>query len=125
MRRAPRQTHPTTLPQVPSWLDVSNPRVTLVPHACIFAEPSRQLPTFNSLAIQACVHCIPGGGPGREVQLLQFRVLCTCQPPRDWVCAHMRMRATHTCMHEHVHALVHATCATCNNHTQAWRTASF
>jgi hypothetical protein len=45
--------------QVPSWLNLSNPRVTVVPHSSIFQEPD-DLPTFNSAAIEANVHRIPG-----------------------------------------------------------------
>ena len=46
--------------QVPSWLNLTHPRVTLVPHSSIFSNPEQQLPTFNSNAIQACLHNIPG-----------------------------------------------------------------
>lgn len=45
--------------QVPSWLDVDNPRITLVRHADIF-EQQEDLPTFNSHAIEANLHRIPG-----------------------------------------------------------------
>ena len=45
--------------QVPTWLDLSNPRVTLVPHSTIFPNP-KDLPNFNSHAIQANLHRIPG-----------------------------------------------------------------
>lgn len=48
--------------QVPSWLDLSNPRVTVVPHSSIFANASH-LPTFNSNAIQANLANIPGLAP--------------------------------------------------------------
>ena len=45
--------------QVPSWLNVSNPRVRVVTHAEIFPNAS-DLPTFNSNAIEANLHRIPG-----------------------------------------------------------------
>lgn len=48
--------------QVPSWLDVSNPRVTVVPHTSIFADAANQLPTFNTNAIEANIPNIPGAG---------------------------------------------------------------
>jgi hypothetical protein len=48
------------VPQVPSWLDTSHPRVTIVPHRSIFRNVSH-LPTFNSNAIQANLASIPGG----------------------------------------------------------------
>ncbi|WIA31114.1 hypothetical protein OEZ86_001138 [Tetradesmus obliquus] len=44
--------------QVPAWLDVTHPRVTVVPHASIFPNP-QHLPTFNSHAIEAHLHRIP------------------------------------------------------------------
>ena len=45
--------------QVPSWLDLSNPHVTLVTHEEIF-QNSSHLPTFSSPAIEAHLHEIPG-----------------------------------------------------------------
>lgn len=45
--------------QVPSWLNVSNPRVRVVTHAEIFPNAS-DLPTFNSNAIESNLHRIPG-----------------------------------------------------------------
>ncbi|MFD1214153.1 stealth family protein [Arthrobacter sp. GCM10027362] len=48
-----------TAGQVPHWLDRSNPRITLVHHREIFADPG-VLPTFNSHAIEAQLHRIPG-----------------------------------------------------------------
>jgi hypothetical protein len=44
--------------QVPEWLDTSNPRITMVDHEEIF--PDGALPTFNSHAIEARLHHIPG-----------------------------------------------------------------
>lgn len=48
--------------QVPPWLDLTHPRVTLVPHSSIFPDP-RHLPTFNSAAIETHLHRIPGLSP--------------------------------------------------------------
>ena len=45
--------------QVPSWLDVSNPRVTVVSHKEIFGGTGK-LPTFNSHAIESRLHHIEG-----------------------------------------------------------------
>ena len=49
----------TRRPQVPAWLDVSNPRVNVVHHDELsgFAP---YLPTFNSTAIESFVHAVPG-----------------------------------------------------------------
>lgn len=45
--------------QVPSWLDTTDPRIRVVRHDEIFPDPT-DLPTFNSHAIEACLHRIPG-----------------------------------------------------------------
>ena len=45
--------------QIPNWLDLSNPRVTIVPHYQIFRNLSH-LPTFSSPAIESHLHRIPG-----------------------------------------------------------------
>jgi hypothetical protein len=45
--------------QVPAWLDLSHPRITVVPHREIFGDTGR-LPTFNSQAIESRLHRIPG-----------------------------------------------------------------
>lgn len=45
--------------QVPSWLDTNHERVTVVDHTEIFPSPD-YLPTFNSHAIESCLHRIPG-----------------------------------------------------------------
>lgn len=54
-----RHIYIVTSGQVPLWLDVTNPRITIVPHTTIFANASH-LPTFNSNAIEANLHRIPG-----------------------------------------------------------------
>ena len=43
----------------PEWLDTNHPKLTVVPHIDIFKNPDH-LPTFNSYAIEAQVHRIPG-----------------------------------------------------------------
>lgn len=48
----------TCRPQVPAWLDTSNPRLTLVHHDEVI--PAALLPTFNSFAIISHLHLIPG-----------------------------------------------------------------
>ncbi|XP_059834509.1 N-acetylglucosamine-1-phosphotransferase subunits alpha/beta isoform X1 [Hypanus sabinus] len=45
--------------QIPSWLNLDNPRVTIVTHQAIFRNLSH-LPTFSSPAIETHLHCIPG-----------------------------------------------------------------
>jgi hypothetical protein len=45
--------------QKPEWLDEDDPRITLVDHRELFANPS-VLPTFNSHAIEAQLHRIEG-----------------------------------------------------------------
>lgn len=45
--------------QVPDWLDVTAPGITVVDHAEIFDDPSK-LPVFNSNAIISQLHRIPG-----------------------------------------------------------------
>ncbi|QXQ08970.1 Stealth CR1 domain-containing protein [Paeniglutamicibacter sp. Y32M11] len=45
--------------QVPQWLDQDNPLITVVAHAEIF-DTDLDLPTFNSHAIEANIHRIPG-----------------------------------------------------------------
>ena len=44
--------------QVPGWLNKKHPKITIVPHKTIF--PSDALPTFNSTAIDMCLHNIQG-----------------------------------------------------------------
>uniref|UniRef100_A0A8C4RXW9 N-acetylglucosamine-1-phosphotransferase subunits alpha/beta n=1 Tax=Erpetoichthys calabaricus TaxID=27687 RepID=A0A8C4RXW9_ERPCA len=45
--------------QIPSWLNLDNPRVTIVTHKDIFLNGSH-LPTFSSPAIESHLHQIPG-----------------------------------------------------------------
>ncbi|MEV6298636.1 stealth family protein [Actinoplanes sp. NPDC051861] len=45
--------------QVPDWLDLAHPRLTVVSHREIFGETGT-LPTFNSQAIESRLHRIPG-----------------------------------------------------------------
>ncbi|XP_038131478.1 N-acetylglucosamine-1-phosphotransferase subunits alpha/beta [Cyprinodon tularosa] len=45
--------------QIPSWLNMDNPRVTVVSHQDIFLNRSH-LPTFSSPAIETHIHRIPG-----------------------------------------------------------------
>ncbi|MDR2413130.1 MAG: Stealth CR1 domain-containing protein [Rickettsiales bacterium] len=42
---------------VPKWLDISNPKITIIPHEAIM--PADSLPTFNSNAIEMCLMNIP------------------------------------------------------------------
>ena len=61
LRFAPwvRRIHILTNGQVPSWLDHAHPKIHLVNHAEVFPEPEC-LPTFNSNAVEMCLHRIPG-----------------------------------------------------------------
>ena len=45
--------------QVPRWLNVEHPQLTVIDHREIFADPS-VLPVFNSHAIESQLHHIPG-----------------------------------------------------------------
>uniref|UniRef100_UPI0037E8BCC4 N-acetylglucosamine-1-phosphotransferase subunits alpha/beta isoform X2 n=1 Tax=Semicossyphus pulcher TaxID=241346 RepID=UPI0037E8BCC4 len=45
--------------QIPSWLNLDNPRVTVITHQDIF-QNSSHLPTFSSPAIETHIHRIPG-----------------------------------------------------------------
>ncbi|MET8151564.1 stealth conserved region 3 domain-containing protein [Actinoplanes sp. NPDC049668] len=45
--------------QIPDWLDVDHPRIRIVDHREIFAEPAH-LPTYNSHAIETQLHHIEG-----------------------------------------------------------------
>lgn len=44
--------------QVPDWLDTNHPKIKIVTHDEIM--PKDALPTFNSEAIETCIHKIPG-----------------------------------------------------------------
>jgi len=48
----------TCMGQVPSWLDTSNPKITIVDHTEIM--PADGLPNFNATAIENCIINIPG-----------------------------------------------------------------
>ena len=52
-----RRIHLVTAGQVPDWLDVSHPQVSLVDHEAIL--PAEALPTFNSHAIESALHRVP------------------------------------------------------------------
>ncbi|XP_058800867.1 N-acetylglucosamine-1-phosphotransferase subunits alpha/beta [Phymastichus coffea] len=54
-----RKVYIVTNGQIPSWLDMDNPRVSLVTHEDIFTNLSH-LPTFSSPAIESHIHRIPG-----------------------------------------------------------------
>ena len=54
-----RHVYLVTNGQVPSWLDLDNPRITLVTHEEIFPNKFH-LPTFSSPAIETHLHRIPG-----------------------------------------------------------------
>jgi hypothetical protein len=54
-----RRVHLVTADQVPDWLETRHPRLHVVSHRDIFPDEG-MLPTFNSHAIEACLHRIPG-----------------------------------------------------------------
>ncbi len=54
-----RHVYLVTDAQVPEWLDVDNPRITVVDHKDLFGDRGR-LPTYNSHAIESQLHNIPG-----------------------------------------------------------------
>ena len=43
--------------QIPEWLNTDHPKISVIDHTDIM--PSEALPTFNSLAIETCMHKIP------------------------------------------------------------------
>ncbi|XP_033154779.1 N-acetylglucosamine-1-phosphotransferase subunits alpha/beta [Drosophila mauritiana] len=53
-----RHVYIVTNGQIPSWLDLSYERVTVVPHEVLAPDPD-QLPTFSSSAIETFLHRIP------------------------------------------------------------------
>jgi UDP-N-acetylglucosamine-lysosomal-enzyme len=54
-----RQVYLVTNGQVPSWLDLNNPRIKIVKHSDIF-QNSSHLPVFSSTAIESNLDRIPG-----------------------------------------------------------------
>uniref|UniRef100_A0A1I8IGI1 Stealth_CR2 domain-containing protein n=1 Tax=Macrostomum lignano TaxID=282301 RepID=A0A1I8IGI1_9PLAT len=54
-----RKVYLVTNGQVPNWLNLTNPRLTLITHEEIFPNKSH-LPTFNAPAIETHLHRIPG-----------------------------------------------------------------
>ncbi|XP_012280887.2 N-acetylglucosamine-1-phosphotransferase subunits alpha/beta-like, partial [Orussus abietinus] len=54
-----RHVYIVTNGQIPNWLDMDNPRMTLITHDDIFLDPA-DLPTFSSPAIESHIHRIPG-----------------------------------------------------------------
>jgi hypothetical protein len=54
-----RRVHIVTNGQVPAWLDRTAAEIRVVTHAELFPDPL-VLPTFNSCAIEAVLHRIPG-----------------------------------------------------------------
>jgi SAM-dependent methyltransferase len=57
-----RHVYLVTNGQVPSWLDRTSSRCTIISHEAIFPD-RRHLPTFNSNAIEQHLHRIPGLSP--------------------------------------------------------------
>uniref|UniRef100_A0A1A9WJ76 LNR domain-containing protein n=1 Tax=Glossina brevipalpis TaxID=37001 RepID=A0A1A9WJ76_9MUSC len=53
-----RRVYIVTNGQIPYWLDLSNERITVVPHELITPYPN-WLPTFSSAAIETFIHRIP------------------------------------------------------------------
>ncbi len=47
--------------QIPAWLNLESPRLTIVTHDQLFA--AENLPTFSSPAIESQLHKIPGLSP--------------------------------------------------------------
>lgn len=54
-----RRIHIVTAGQRPEWLNTDHPKIRLVSHEEIFADPS-VLPVFNSHAIESQLHRVPG-----------------------------------------------------------------
>ncbi|MDE2384312.1 MAG: stealth conserved region 3 domain-containing protein [Alphaproteobacteria bacterium] len=101
-----RKVHLVTNGQVPAWLNVDHPKLRLVCHRKIFAS-ARHLPSFNSHAIEAQLHRIPGLAEhflyfnddlflGREVAVSDFLTLGGGQRIylETWQMPHSRWRGT-------------------------------
>jgi len=54
-----RRVYLVTDDQVPTWLDVDNPRIVVISHRELFGSRGK-LPTFNSHSIESQLHHIPG-----------------------------------------------------------------
>jgi UDP-N-acetylglucosamine-lysosomal-enzyme len=54
-----RNVYIVTNGQIPTWLNLDNPRIKIIPHKEIFRNQSH-LPTFSSPAIESHIHRIPG-----------------------------------------------------------------
>ena len=54
-----RHVYLVTNGQIPNWLNIDHPKLTVVTHAEIF-DNHTHLPTFASPAIEAHIHKIPG-----------------------------------------------------------------
>ena len=50
--------HLVTCGHIPEWLNINHPKLNIVKHSDFM--PKKALPTFNSNAIELCVHKIPG-----------------------------------------------------------------
>ena len=59
------------LKKVPSWLNTTNDRISVVQHSEIFTNQSH-LPTFSSPAIEINIHHIPGLRKGSKFYLLKM-----------------------------------------------------
>jgi hypothetical protein len=57
-----RHVYIVTNGQVPNWLNLNHPRLSVIPHSDIFPNNSH-LPTFSSPAIESHLHRIPGLAP--------------------------------------------------------------
>jgi hypothetical protein len=84
-RHAPwiRRVHLVTNGQVPAWLDTSAGGVSLVTHREIFPGHGA-LPTFNSNAVEWCLHAVPGLAR-RFVYFNDDLFLCRDVGPGTWV----------------------------------------
>lgn len=55
-----RTVYLVTADQTPAWLNTAHPRLKVISHRDIFSDAARQLPTFNSHAIESQLHHIEG-----------------------------------------------------------------
>lgn len=82
-RNAPwvRKIHFVTMGQIPSWLNISNPKIHLVNHSDFIDK--KYLPLFNSSAIELNIHKIPGLSE-HFVYFNDDFFLINCVSPRDY-----------------------------------------
>jgi hypothetical protein len=95
----------TARPQVPAWLDLSQPRLRVVHHDEFFDDPAA-LPTFNSNVIESFLHLLPDISP-RFLYLNDDYFLGAPVTPADFIAPDGRPRVFGTLVGEHFRSRVY------------------